>query len=559
MKKITLVIFALVASISTGFSQANIVATVPSTVNGNSGSRAPNGGLLHTVFRAMYNVPAAEMTPVATSTAFTSFGFQLNQGVSTAANGTITIFMQNSSSSTYTNGTTFSTAGMTQVYSGPYTLPVGSAAANVDLTLPVAFPYTGGAINIAYDYTAAVTSASIANYACFTASPAINGATGSSSVTTTAPVLGNASFRPIFRLGSANTLTNEIIVVTNNAPGKYPTTFGAPEVITADIKNGSNITLTNISVGLNVTGVNTFTNAQIIASLAAGAVTTVTFAAMTTTVLGINTIVVGVLPDQNNSNNNLTVTQSITCDFYAINPPTGTYTAGIGFGINSGILSTPFKTPNASTCIAVRIGISSDANSLGNAASGVILNAAGAIMAQTNTVTISPAMLNNSVVFILTAPLPLAAGTQYYAGYAQPANATGYYPVASTPASAAQMLYASSLAGGPVTLQTANLGYLLIEPAFTSTCGSVGVASQVANAPVVSIFPNPTVNGKTTIVGLEGINTITVFNMLGQSVMTLTSSNEEVSIDLVSQPVGNYLVKVTNSNNLTKTVKIINQ
>jgi hypothetical protein len=47
--------------------------------------------------------------------------------------------------------------------------------------------------------------------------------------------------------------------------------------------------------------------------------------------------------------------------------------------------------------------------------------------------------------------------------------------------------------------------------------------------------------------------------MLGQSVMTLTSDKEEVSIDLINQPVGNYLVKITNSSNATKTVKIINQ
>ena len=559
MKKITLAIFAVVASISTGFSQVNVVTPVPSTVNASTSGRGPNGTVGHTVLNAQYNVSASDMTPVATNTALTSFGFQLNSGVSTAASGTITVFLQNSSSSTYTGGTTYSTAGMTQVYSGLYTLPVGAGAANVDLTLPVAFPYTGGALNVAYQYTAAATNPTAAVYAAFSGgTAAIVGATGASS-TVVAPTLGTTSFRPIFRLGAANTLTNEISVVTLNAPGKYPTTFGAPQVFTADIKNGSNVAKTNIGVGLSVTGVNTFTNAQVIASLAPGAVTTVTFAAMTSTTQGINTVSVGVLPDQNNSNNNLTVTQSVTCDYYAVNPPIGTYTAGIGFNTGSGIISTPFKTPNASTCIAVRLGISSDANSVGNAASGVILNAAGVIMAQTNTVTISPAMLNNSVVFILTAPLPLTAGTQYYAGYAQPANATGYFPVASTPATAAQMVYASPLAGGSVNLQTANLGYMLIEPAFTSTCGSVGVASQVANAPVVSIFPNPTVNGKTTIAGLEGTNTITVLNMLGQSVMTLTSSNEEVSIDLVSQPVGNYLVKVTNSSNLTKTVKIINQ
>ena len=40
---------------------------------------------------------------------------------------------------------------------------------------------------------------------------------------------------------------------------------------------------------------------------------------------------------------------------------------------------------------------------------------------------------------------------------------------------------------------------------------------------------------------------------------TEVAQQNEVSIDLINQPVGNYLVKITNSSNATKTVKIINQ
>jgi len=558
MKKITLAIFAVVASISAGMSQVNIVTTVPATSNGTSGNRGPNGTTGHTVMRAMYNVPATDMAPIATATALSSFGFALQSGVATASSGTITVYLQNTTNSTYTNGTTWTTTGMTQVFTGVYNIPVGAGAATVDFTLPTAFAYSGSALNVAYEYTASTTNATPAIYLCTTGT-ASTGATGASA-TVAAPVLGLTTFKPQFRFGTANPFNNDIVVQSVSAPGKYPTTFASPEVITAQILNGSNIAKTNIAVGLSVTGVNTFTNAQFIASLAAGAVTTVTFASMPVSVQGINTISVGVLPDQNNINNNITVTQSITCDVWAYNPPTGTYTSGVGFGAGSGIISSKFATPVASTCTAVRLAISTDTATPGNPVYGVLLNAAGTIVGQTNTITVTAGMLGTFQTLVFTTPQVITANTTYYAGLAQSVGASAWFPVGSqTVATTPTNYYTSALS--PTTTPsflTSNLGYFGIESVFTSTCGSVGLAELVSTAKV-SVYPNPTVNGKATIAGLEGANTITVFNMLGQSVMTLTSDKEEVSIDLINQPIGNYLVKITNSNNATKTVKIINQ
>lgn len=556
MKKITLAIFAVVASISAGISQVNIVTTVPATSNGTSGNRGPNGTTGHTVMRAMYNVPATEMAPISTATALSSFGFALQSGVATASSGTITVYLQNTTNSTYTNGTTWTTTGMTQVFTGVYNIPVGGAA-TVDFNLPSAFAYSGSALNVAYEYTASTTNATPAVYLCSTGT-ASTGATGASA-TVAAPVLGLTTFKPQFRFGTVNTFTNDINVQSVNAPGKFPTTFASPQAITATIFNGSNIAKTNIAVGLSVTGVNTFTNAQFIASLGAGAATTVTFASFPTNVQGINTISVGVLPDQNNLNNNVSITQSITCNVWAANPPTGTFTAGVGFNTGSGIISNKFQTPVSSTCIAVSIGISTDANTAGNPAIGVLMNATGSIIATTNTVTLTAPLLGTAQNLVFTTPQSLTANSDYYVGYLQTANATGYFPLGSqaTPMTP-NNYFTSPVAGVTLNPLTSNLGYFKIEPAFTSTCGSVGL-SELVSTTKVSVYPNPTVNGKATIAGLEGANTITVFNMLGQSVMTLTSDKEEVSIDLINQPVGNYLVKITNSSNATKTVKIINQ
>jgi hypothetical protein len=556
MKKITLTLLSAMVSLAS-IAQVNTIATVPNpnTAPGTSGLRAPNGTVGHTVMRGQYFIPTTDLT--ALSPTITSFGFDLSSGVSSAANGTLTVYLQHTGATSYTSGTTWTTAGMTTIYTGSYSIPVGASPATVDLALPSAFNYTGGALNIAYEYTAAATSTAAAVYNAF-AGTAL-GATGASS-TLAAPALGGTGFRPVFRFGTPNTFTNDINVQSVNAPGKFPTTFASPQTITARIFNGSNIAKTNIAVGLSVTGVNTFTNAQFIASLGAGAVTTVTFASFPTTVQGINTISVGVLPDQNNLNNNVSITQSVTCDVWAYNPPNGTYTAGVGFNTGSGIISNRFSTPVASTCTAGRLAVSTDTATPGKPLYGVLLNAAGTIIGQTNTITVTAGMLGTFQTLVFTTPQVITANTIYYAGLAQSVGTPGWFPLGSQATAVAPTNYYTSALSPTTTpaFLASNLGYFGIESVFTSTCGSVGLAELVSTTKV-SVYPNPTVNGKATIAGLEGSNTITVFNMLGQSVMTLTSDKEEVSIDLINQPIGNYLVKITNSSNATKTVKVINQ
>jgi hypothetical protein len=558
MKKITLAIISAVASFAS-YGQLTTVVNVPNPNNapGTTGLRAPNGTVGHTVQRGQYFISAADLAAV--SPTITSFGFALTSGVNTAANGTLTVYLQHTGATSYTSGTTWNTTGMTTIYNGNYNLPVGPAPANVDLTLPSAFNYTGGALNIAYEYTASVTSATAAIYTAFAGSAL--GATGASSTTATTPTIGVTGFRPVFRFGSPNTFTNEVIVLGVKAAGKFPTTFASPQVITADIKNGSNTALNTIGVGLSVTGVNTFTNVQIIPTLAPGAVATVTFAPMTSTVFGLNTISVSVLPDQNNINNNVTLTQSVTCDYWAYNPPTGTYTSGVGFGAGSGLILSKFSTPVASTCIAVNIGLSTDVSSVGKSVYGVLVNSTGSIIAQTNTLTIAVANQGTKPTFVFTNPSSIMAGNDYYVGIAQTAVAgSTFYPLgAQTAPATPNNYYTAALTGSATTLLTSNLGYFAIEAAFTSTCGSVGISELNHSSLKVALYPNPTINGKTTITGLVGMNTITVYNMLGQTVLTLNTDKEEAMIDLANQPIGNYLVKIIDPDNTTKTIKVINQ
>jgi hypothetical protein len=91
----------------------------------------------------------------------------------------------------------------------------------------------------------------------------------------------------------------------------------------------------------------------------------------------------------------------------------------------------------------------------------------------------------------------------------------------------------------------------------TSIC--TGLMVNGVSGSEIKAFPNPATGGKTTLSGLNGTNKIVVFNLLGQSVSVQSTTEESAVIDLAGQPNGTYLVKITDENNLSKTVKIVNQ
>lgn len=87
---------------------------------------------------------------------------------------------------------------------------------------------------------------------------------------------------------------------------------------------------------------------------------------------------------------------------------------------------------------------------------------------------------------------------------------------------------------------------------------TVGVKEQTA-LDNVSLYPNPSSHGKTSVSGLIGTNTITVFNLLGQSVSSEVITKSSYEVDLSTYPQGTYLIRIVNSENQSKTLKLINQ
>ena len=57
---------------------------------------------------------------------------------------------------------------------------------------------------------------------------------------------------------------------------------------------------------------------------------------------------------------------------------------------------------------------------------------------------------------------------------------------------------------------------------------------------------------------LEGTNTITVFNVLGVEMSRIVTEKTDLNLDMSALPDGNYLIRVTDMNGSSRTVRVLN-
>ena len=126
---------------------------------------------------------------------------------------------------------------------------------------------------------------------------------------------------------------NDAAVAAVYTLGKIPTPTALPHTVQAVVTNAGTSAQTNLAVTLNVTGANTFTDTKTVASLAAGASTTVTFASYPNTLtVGTNVVTVTVPADGNAANNSATYGQEVTTSRLSYTDPSKTSTTSVGLG-----------------------------------------------------------------------------------------------------------------------------------------------------------------------------------------------------------------------------------
>ncbi len=273
---------------------------------------------------------------------------------------------------------------------------------------------------------------------------------------------------------------NDASVNTIYTLGKLPIPAALPHAVQASISNAGSQPLTNLPVTLSVSGANTFTDVQTVASLAAGATAIVTFANLPSTLVpGLNNLLVSVPADAVNTNNVMTQQQTVSTTPTFSYVPTDQPSPYSAYGANTAglIFGTKFTTQTAGAVSAVNVFIG-DASAAGRTVAGVVLSPAGAILARSADYVVQSGDVGTYKTFTISTPPTIAAGGSFLAGLLQAAyTGAQAFPVGiqqEIPARPATY-YTVPVAGGtPSDIASAGFRFMIEATTVTpATCAAV--------------------------------------------------------------------------------------
>lgn len=312
--------------------------------------------------QSVYLITAAELSAagLASGQSIGQISWNYTTAPGLAGSGSLIVYLENTSDVLNNKSTTWSTAisGMTVAHNATTLLPNVTGFFDIPFSGGSPFTYTGGGIYVAFDWCYSVgTLSTVAVAGCNTTSNVAVTLKGTQSATAGCPALATtaaSAFRPATRLAPAG-FANDAKVDLIYTYGSMPNTFTSGHIMQAIVSNPGNNTLTNLLVTLNITGANTFTNTQTVASLAPCATATVTFAGFTPSATGTNNIDVSVPSDDFNGNNNKTMTQPVTTNLYSYKY-TAPLSGGVGFGAGVfGVFVSKFNTGTAAQINEVKV------------------------------------------------------------------------------------------------------------------------------------------------------------------------------------------------------------
>jgi hypothetical protein len=334
------------------------VTVLPSDNSTSGNERAPNGNFLFG--RAVYLITAAEAVASGLTAGLSpgAIGWHYSTAPGAIATGTLIVYLQNTADTTNTKSTTWDTAilGMTVVHnSDSTTLPNTTAPFDITFTGGSPFTYTGGGLYVAFDWQWAGPATSVGLVACNAA--LTNGLKGAQSNVSAPTTLAATNLRPETRLTRAvATVFNDASVDYVISLGSLPQPLVGPQTVQAVVTNRAVNALNNLPVTFNLTGVETFTNTQIVPSLAAcGGQAVVTFAPFTPAAIGSDTVRVSVPSDDVISNNSKTRPLNETFNLYSYKHPGTTANGGVGLSGATGVFVGKMTTTAAARIAAVNL------------------------------------------------------------------------------------------------------------------------------------------------------------------------------------------------------------
>ena len=334
------------------------LTALPNDGSTSGNERAPN--LRNRFGRAVYLILASELSAagIAPGTAISGIGwsFQIAPGLS--GSGPLIVCLQNTSDTTNSKSTTWATAigSMTVAHNATTTISNVTGPFDILFSGGSPFTYTGGGLYVAFDagYPSGALSASTVVWCNSTLAGGLRG--GQSNVSAPA-VVAASNFRPETRLTPAMpTILNDASVDYVVSYGAVPRDLVGPLLLQAIVTNRGANALTNLPVHLTVTGANSFTDSQTVASLAAcGGQATVTFAGFTASTLGGDSIIFDLDDDDDVANNSKSAPMNVTVSQYSFKYPGTTASGGVGLTGATGALVGKFTTTFATSVTSVTL------------------------------------------------------------------------------------------------------------------------------------------------------------------------------------------------------------
>ena len=258
---------------------------------------------------------------------------------------------------------------------------------------------------------------------------------------------------------------NDASVVTIYTLGKLPLGAATPHVMQGVVRNVGSNTLTNVPVTVAVTGANSFTNTQTIASLPSGATAVVSFAPFTPTVVGTDNITVSLGADDLASNNTATIAQLVTNGVYSYATPDADAYTSYGGSTTALAFLSRFTANDSRYVQAVNVYIG-DVSAVGKVVYGVAVNRTGTIVGRSLDYTVTAADVRTYKTFTLSAPV-LFSADDFFVGLALSTSATSYFPVGTQAEDPTRRMasYLLTIGDGsaPADLSTSTIGKFMIE------------------------------------------------------------------------------------------------
>jgi M6 family metalloprotease-like protein len=356
--------------------------------------------------------------------------------------------------------------------------------------------------------------------------------------------------RPAPEVGTTIHLTprqsNDIAVKEVYTMGQLPLNLATPHTISAAIINYGTSAQTNVDVTLSVTGANSYNPAIItIPSMAPSEIVVVNFADYAPTVIGENTVNVSVPNDDYSSNNSKSIAQSTTANKFCY-AETGTaaenaYSGGF-------IAVCKYHVTGSEKIVSVDAMILNYSLLTSKATKAYVFNAAGVVIGQSTTFTVSSSNLGKWVTLAISAQ-PLVTDADFYVGLDCSGGNFGAYQTEDPTRTGAY--YKIPVGGGTPVEFGYNARFM-----FNAT-GSPATGIDPNNTNSINIYSD-TRDIYVDIPTLEGTAKLEIYSIRGNQVYQKVNLSQGLNRIEESFTTGIYIVKVVIQNKVI-TQKVVIQ